>query len=219
MFGDFFEGGVEKTSKEFTFGEHSVSVLCVHGENQHVDKWVPLVVWRAAEAFGLEISSARAEELRGKRVIELGSGTGLCGLLAAKISQEFVLLTDGNEDSLEALEESIELNGMQGRVDSHVCEWGSLPHLAQIKSKFGDFDVCIATDVIYDREAIHPLLISALGVLPPHSGTFILANHRYRYLGLLDEIKRCLTLEPQLVLEQVTRIGQDDVDLFVFRKG
>lgn len=218
MFDDFFEGNVEKQSQEFKFGEYSVSVMCVHGENQHIDKWVPLVVWRAAEAFGQEFTSGRMHELANKSVIELGSGTGLCGLLAAKISGKLTLLTDGNEDSLEALEESIELNKMQSTVKSHVCEWGNLKQVQEIKEKFGDFEVCIATDVIYDKISIHPLLISAMGVLPEHGGgTFILANHRYRFVGLLEEIQRCLQFEKSLVLQEITRIGTD-VDLFVFRK-
>ena len=98
MFGDIFDNEVERGFRDFIFGRYEVRVSCVSGENQHIDKWVPLVVWRAAEAFAneLALNPERELTLEGKRIVELGSGTGLCGILAAKISKTNCLLTDGN---------------------------------------------------------------------------------------------------------------------------
>ena len=218
LFGDIFEGAVSKVKRDYTFGPFSISLICVAGENQHVDKWVPLVVWRAAEAFNEElIKPNRLSELEGKRVVELGSGTGICGLLAARICGNITLLTDGSEDSVEALEESIELNKFkQNQVHCAQLMWGDIPAARKLKDKHGgEFDTCLATDVIYEAAAVKPLLQSASELIS-NEGVFFLANHRFRFQGLHGEIEKALVDIPFKLME-VGRIGED-VDLYVFRR-
>jgi predicted nicotinamide N-methyase len=218
MFGDIFDGEVSKESKTFVFGSYHVQVVCVAGENQHLEKWVPLVVWRAAEAFGNELAlTKRKEELVGKKIVELGSGTGLCGLLAAQISGNVTLLTDGSDDSVEALEESIGINKLDDTVSCKVLQWGDLEAARNTTERFGFFDICLATDVIYEAAAVRPLLTSANELLNA-TGKFFFANHRFRFMGLLDEIEKHLKDMPSLKLEEVTRVG-NDVDLYILRKS
>jgi predicted nicotinamide N-methyase len=220
MFGDIFDGEVSKEQRDFEFGPYRISLFCVAGENQHIDKWVPLVVWRAAEAFNAELITApRKAELKGKRIVELGSGTGVCGLLAARIGGNATVLTDGSEDSVEALEESIALNkfGEQQHVDCARLIWGDVQTTKELKAKFGgEFDVCVATDVIYEAAAVKPLLVSASELVSSNNGVFFLANHRFRFHGLRQEIDKSLVGMP-FALVEVTRIGED-VDLYVFRR-
>ena len=218
MFGDIFDAGINKEERQFNYGPHSIKLLCVPKENQHIDKWVPLVVWRAAEAFNEElIRPARASQLKSKRVVELGSGTGICGLLVAKISGSTTLLTDGSEDSVEALQESILLNDFEKdqRVESVLLQWGDIEGANQLVSAFGKFDVCVATDVIYEAAAVKPLLTSARELLSD-DGVFYLANHRFRFHGLKQEIESHLKKFP-FILSEFIRIGEY-VDLYVFRR-
>jgi len=219
MFGDIFDSEVARETKEYTFGPYTVSVSCVAGENQHIDKWVPLVVWRAAEAFSTELAtnSCLHAELEGKRLVELGSGTGMCGLVAAMINKELAVLTDGSEDSVEALEDSIAINGLEDRVHGRLLQWGDVKAAEALNKEFNDkpFDVCIATDVIYEAAAVRPLIVSA-NELVSSTGSFFLANHRFRFQGLLEEIRKHVIDFP-FELKEVTRIGTD-VDLYIFRR-
>ena len=49
--------------------------------------------------------------VRGKRVLEIGSGCGACGILAAKLGAEKVLLTDYVDAVLRNLRDCVHLNG------------------------------------------------------------------------------------------------------------
>jgi len=216
MFGDIFDTDIKEDIKTYTFGSFNVSVSCVAGENQHIEKWVPLVVWRAAEVFGMELVSEHWQSVfRGKRVVELGSGTGLCGILAAQLCQEQTLLTDGSMDSINILKTNIDLNKLQARVSCCVLNWGDVSAALDIQQKYGSFEICIATDVIYEAIAVPQLLTTASLVLMD-TGMFYLANHRFRFQHLLETIKVELP-NFSFNLIEVRRIG-NDVDLFIFKK-
>lgn len=68
-------------------------------------------VWHAAEILCEEISLPTwSSLLRGKTVLELGAGCGLCGLYAAKKRAKRVCLTDFEQSLLENLSRSGEIN-------------------------------------------------------------------------------------------------------------
>ena len=60
------------------------------------------VVWPAARAL-CRWQADLAEELVGARVLELGAGTGACGLFAAGLGASSVCLTDGGPPGVLAL--------------------------------------------------------------------------------------------------------------------
>ena len=59
-------------------------------------------VWPAAAAMCAWLANHTAE-VQGRRVLELGSGTGACGLYAAALGASRVLLTDGGSAALREL--------------------------------------------------------------------------------------------------------------------
>jgi cyclopropane fatty-acyl-phospholipid synthase-like methyltransferase len=87
------------------------------------------------------------ETLKGRRVLELGSGTGLCGLVAAKMGAE-VTLTDAHAVVLELLEESASYAGVQ----VEALDWEA-PQL-----KIAQTDIVIGSDVVYDPRLVDPLV-------------------------------------------------------------
>jgi predicted nicotinamide N-methyase len=81
-------------------------------------------MWRSAGAL-CRWQLARQDEIRGARVLELGSGTGASGLFAAGLGASAVLLTDGQEELVPLLERNAQRNGrhFEGGPPS---EWASL---------------------------------------------------------------------------------------------
>jgi len=69
-------------------------------------------VWPAAKTVGA-ILSANPERVRGKAVLELGCGTGLSGIVAAKCGAH-VLFTDKRDppEILDNCKENCRLNGL-----------------------------------------------------------------------------------------------------------
>lgn len=61
------------------------------------------VVWPAARALCRWQADLAEEELVGARVLELGAGTGACGLFAAGLGASSVCLTDGGPPGVLAL--------------------------------------------------------------------------------------------------------------------
>lgn len=57
-------------------------------------------------------------------VLELGAGTGVCGIAASLSFDCPVILTDGRDDVLDNLRENIRLNGLASRAKVIQLQWG-----------------------------------------------------------------------------------------------
>ncbi|KAL5641154.1 hypothetical protein ACGC1H_001590 [Rhizoctonia solani] len=111
------------------------------------------IAWPAGEVLSRYL--VKRNSLVGQRVIELGSGTGLVGLVAGLLGAEEVVITD-QEQLVNIMEENIELNNLQDRVRASVLNWGeamtSLPSMISL---------IVAADCVYAEPAF-PLLVSTL---------------------------------------------------------
>lgn len=141
--------------------------------------------------------------LAGKRVAELGAGTGIAGVACACMcpSIDSVVITDFSEVT-PLIAANIRLNaGMQGRSSltercrAQAYAWGSEPMGC-------DVDVVIASDVVYDPVGYLPLVESLCSLLsPPNSGKMCVLAYRsrhpeeFRFFELLTE--HALELLPQ----------------------
>lgn len=76
----------------------------------------------AAEALSHLIARGTVP-VRGKRVLELGAGIGLCGVLAAVAGAEQVLITDIEPLVLEAAQHNAQLNSVGDRVRTAIVDW------------------------------------------------------------------------------------------------
>lgn len=114
---------------------------------------------------------------RGKTVLELGSGTGICGIVAAKVGCSRVYLTDNKFDSQQSVDlckENLELNNVQ--ADLLPLDWSAcLDELVLPK-----VDCLIGSDCFYDEADFENLLctISLLlgNATDPKKATFYLAH-------------------------------------------
>lgn len=73
-----------------------------------------------------EILSAHAEELRGRRVLDVGTGSGILALLALVLGAESARAIDVDEDAVRVAEENAEANGLTDRLVVDTAELGAL---------------------------------------------------------------------------------------------
>jgi len=121
------------------------------------------IVWPAGLAFSRLLAHCPSF-VEGKRVLELGTGIGAVGLVAATSGAASVLLTDYDEAVLEFAREGATENGVSDSVTAARLDWSKsdLPEGAP-------FDVVLAADVLYaETNAMHiakllPELLSPSG--------------------------------------------------------
>ena len=95
--------------------------------------------------------------LQGKRVLELGSGCGLPGLLAGKLGAAQVVLTDIAQ-CVELMQENIDGNDLGDCVSAAALNWTLSNDADSVEKEFGsNFDFILAADVVYSPELVHPL--------------------------------------------------------------
>lgn len=116
-------------------------------------EWAPLVpywavLWRSGVALAHELDGM---DLRGLRIVELGCGLAVPSIAAARGGAE-VLATDADEEALEWAARNAAVNGVS--VETARAEWSAADELVAR----GPFDLTIAADVLYERQAVAQLL-------------------------------------------------------------
>ncbi|XP_027084456.1 uncharacterized protein [Coffea arabica] len=107
-------------------------------------------IWDSAVVLSNWIS-ARAQlgyDLSSKTVLELGAGTGLPGLTAARLGASRVVLTD-IKPLIPLLEKNVEVNGLGDRVLACQLAWGSDEIPSQL-NELGHVDLVLLSDVFFD---------------------------------------------------------------------
>ncbi|KLO15218.1 hypothetical protein SCHPADRAFT_278584 [Schizopora paradoxa] len=113
------------------------------------------IAWPAGEVLAKYLAGKGPDNLNGKAIVELGSGTGLVGLVAALLGAR-VYITD-QLPLLPAMEKNTDLNGLQNRVNVVEYNWGG-----DIPDGLPDrIDYVLAADCVYFEPAF-PLLVKTL---------------------------------------------------------
>lgn len=139
-----------------------------------------LSLWPSAIALAHELV-ARRDELRGTRVLELGAGTGLPGIVAATCGAR-VVQTDRQPAAIEICRENGISNGVAG-VEYRVADWAAWDDATR-------YDVILGADVLY-AEKSHPHLRRIFDTNLAPGGRLLLADpFRPRSIPLLEGMER-----------------------------
>ncbi len=107
--------------------------------------WVK--IWEASVVLAQLMASLPPK--RGQRIIEIGAGLGVTGLVASKFGHE-VLLTDYEDEVLDFPRVSAQVNG---------CNTCLLETLDWLKPRdLGKFDIIIGSEILFHKKFFAPLL-------------------------------------------------------------
>ena len=117
-------------------------------------EWAPVVpywsvLWRSSVALARELDGA---DLRGRSVVELGCGLAAPSLAAARAGAT-VLATDDSAEALELVRRNSQANDVD--VKTAAVDWTRPDELVGK----APFDLVLASDVLYERSNVGPLLV------------------------------------------------------------
>ena len=123
---------------------HSGAILSEEDEQRYLSEdrsRAPygLALWPASIALAHELVS-RATELRGRRILEIGAGTGLPGIVAAT-SGAPVVQTDRLDEALTSGRLNAERNGIRS-IEHRLADWTAWTDTQR-------YDLILGADVIY----------------------------------------------------------------------
>lgn len=137
-----------------------------------------VALWPASIALGHEIA-ARAEEFAGTRLIELGSGTGLPGIVAASLGAR-VLQTDRHELAISISKRNGDHNKIS-TIDYRQVDWAEWDDQER-------YDWIIGSDILYAEEMHRHLVQIFERNLKPNGRVLISDPFRKVSIKLLEQL-------------------------------
>jgi predicted nicotinamide N-methyase len=127
-------------------------------------------IWQAGVVLAVHLSRMPVE--KGQRILEIGSGLGLVGIVAASTGHD-VTLTDYNADALNFARANAHINGCEN-LSVEQLDWNN-PRLE------GEFDIIVGSEIVYRDEDIDQLSTLFDNHLKP-DGMIILVEEMRRTL-------------------------------------
>jgi len=182
--------GLAQKSRTEVIGDHSIEL-----SQSFESDGVAGFVWDAAVVLSKYLSLKR-DIVEGKKVLELGAGTGLVGIVCHKLGAKTVLSTD-HSDVIHVTEGNFQLNKIDKECVSPL-NWG------EDISRFSaiDFDVIIGADIIYIEETFSHLLKTITELSTERTELYLSCKIRYdrdtTFLKMLRETFTVVKVEQEL---------------------
>ena len=136
-----------------------------------------IVLWPAAIALAHAVAS---RALAGQRVLELGAGTGLPGIVAASLGAR-VVQTDRQQLVLHVCKQNAARNGVAS-IEHRLADWTAWEDA-------GRYDLILGADILY-AGPLHPALRRIFETNLAPGGTVLLADpFRETSLQLLEQLQ------------------------------
>ncbi len=124
-----------------------------------------IMLWPAAIALAHELAS-RGPALAGQRILELGAGTGLPGMVAA-VAGGRVVQTDRQKIVLHVCKQNAERNGVTG-IEHRLADWTAWEDAES-------YDIILGSDILY-AAGLHASLRHIFETNLAPGGTVLLAD-------------------------------------------
>jgi predicted nicotinamide N-methyase len=123
-----------------------------------------VVLWPAAIALAHDLAG---REVAGKRILELGAGTGLPGIVAAALGAR-VVQTDRQNLVLHVCKLNAERNGLSAAIEHRIADWTAWEDRER-------YDLILGSDILY-AAALHPHLRRIFDGNLAAGGTLLIAD-------------------------------------------
>jgi predicted nicotinamide N-methyase len=171
-----------------------------------------LLLWESAVALAQRLAEA-PEIVANKRVLELGAGVGLPGLVARTLGAQ-VWQTDQLEEALSTAELNERENGITG-VHRFLGDWTRWANT-------GQYDVILGADILYET-AVHPAVASILNSNLVPGGRMLLADpgrpQALEFLGKLEDEGRRFELSVRTVSPTSPLGSGEEVDILLVERS
>mmetsp|Transcript_5370 Transcript_5370/g.9002 ORF Transcript_5370/g.9002 Transcript_5370/m.9002 type:complete len:322 (+) Transcript_5370:128-1093(+) len=122
-------------------------------------------VWESGLRMVDYLEKNNRDSLRGAKVLELGTGTGIVGISVASLGAN-VVLTDREEKLLGLVNKNIEANRKAikaggGSAKTEIMDWSNRAGTSTVALTEGPFDYIIASDILYSSPS-HGMLLETL---------------------------------------------------------
>jgi predicted nicotinamide N-methyase len=152
----------------------------VHTDNELETFPYGLLFWPSAIGLAEHLSEKR-HLMQGKRVLEIGAGVGLPGIVAQSLGA-IVSQSDYQADALLLSRINAVQNGVQG-IETFIADWRDF-------SPETKYDVVIGSDVMYER-SVHDALADVLGRAIAPGGLILLSDPmRPQAMEFMDRMER-----------------------------
>lgn len=136
-----------------------------------------VILWPAAIALAHDLAG---RDLRGKRILELGAGTGLPGIVAAGLGAH-VVQTDRQNLVLHVCKRNAERNQLAS-IEHRIADWTAWEDTTR-------YDLVIGSDILY-APALHPHLRKIFDANLAPGGTLLIGDpFRDTSLPLLEAME------------------------------
>ncbi|KAJ3361923.1 hypothetical protein GGF32_006800 [Allomyces javanicus] len=160
------------------------------------------VTWGSGAVLAALLANQTIPIRAGARVLELGSGTGVSGLVAARFTKN-ITLTDGHAGVVKVLAENAASNAPHANVAQFDWNWA-----LQGDDRAAGFrecaDVVLAADVIYEPAAVAPFAAAVKAACAKEGATevVVVLPMRVRYANevhLFEEAMREMVVDARVV--------------------
>lgn len=143
------------------------------------------------------------DKLKGRKVLELGAGTGLLGLYLSRLRAD-VLMVDYNELVLRLLKENVKENKSKAKVEKF--DWSDGEAVQRLCEQ--QFDYIMGADCVFSLEATRSLVRCLETLCTANSGTIVYMSIETRD----DAVTKCFVDEMEAANFSVVITSQKGVD-------
>jgi predicted nicotinamide N-methyase len=186
-------GNRETEEKSVKIRGRSFTLLAPKSIEEYIDSKDPLQdfplwakVWEASWVLADFLAGMPADPE--KRLIEIGCGLGLVGVVAASFGHK-VVMTEHNPDAIEFARANAEMNHC---ADMEIIDldWTS-------PSLYGRFDYIVGSDVVYHQKDFEPLRRLFERLLKPQGEVILCEGIRRTSLDFFKEMQAFFDLKAQ----------------------